>query len=66
MHGVDVGFGKDGGGGGDDRWNENLMSLAQLADMTCFSIPVNITDHTRPPKALPDVGFGSVEGFMSE
>jgi hypothetical protein len=38
----------------------------QLADMTSFSIPVNTTDHTGPPKALTDVGFGSVEGFMSE
>jgi hypothetical protein len=66
MHGIDVGFGKDRGGSGDDWWNENLTSLAQLADMTCFSIPVNIADHTGPPKALTDVCFGSIEGFMSE
>jgi hypothetical protein len=54
------------GGGGDNWRNEDLTSLAQLADMTSFSIPVNIADHTGPPKALTDVGFGSVEGFMSE
>jgi hypothetical protein len=42
------------------------MSLAQLADMTSFSIPVNIADHTGPPKTLTDVGFGSIEGFMSK
>jgi hypothetical protein len=66
MYGIDVGFGKDGGGGGDNWRNEDLTSLAQLADMTSFSMPVNIADHTGPPKALTDVGFGSVEGFMSE
>jgi hypothetical protein len=65
MHGIDVGFGKDRGGGGNDRWDEDLTSLAQLADMTSFSIPVNITDHARPPKALADVGFGGVECFMA-
>jgi hypothetical protein len=37
MHGVDVGFGEDRGRSGDDWWNENLTSLAQLADMTNFS-----------------------------
>jgi hypothetical protein len=66
MHGIDVGFGKDGGGSGDDWGNENLTSLAQLADMTSFSIPVNIADHTGPPKALTDMCFGSVEGFMTK
>jgi hypothetical protein len=44
MHSVDVGFGEYRGGSGDDRWNEDLMSLAQLADMTGFSILVNIAD----------------------
>jgi hypothetical protein len=66
MHSIDVGFGKDRGGSRNDRWNENLMSLAQLADMTSFSIPVNIAEHTGPPKALTDVSFGSVEGFVSK
>jgi hypothetical protein len=66
MHGIDVGFGKDGGGCSNDRWDEDLTSLAQLADMTSFSIPVNIADHTGPPKALTDVGLGGVECFMAE
>jgi hypothetical protein len=66
MHGVDVGFGEDGGGGGNNWGNENLTSLAQLTDMTSFSIPVNIADHTGPPKALTDVSFGSVECFVSK
>jgi hypothetical protein len=66
MHGIDIGFGEDRGGSGDDWGNEDLTSLAQLADMTSFSIPVNITDHTGPPKALTDVCFGGVEGFMTE
>jgi hypothetical protein len=75
MHGINIGFGKDRGGSGDDWGNENLTSLAQLADMTSlvqladmtsFSIPVYITDHTGPPKALADVCFGSVEGFVAE
>jgi hypothetical protein len=43
-----------------------MMCLAQLADMTSFSIPVNIADHTGPPKALTDVGFGGVECFMAK
>jgi hypothetical protein len=55
-----------GGGSGDDWRNEDLTSLVQLADMTSFSIPVNIADHTRPPEALADVCFGSVEGFMTK
>jgi hypothetical protein len=38
----------------------------QLADMASFSIPVNIADHTGPPKVLTDVRFGSIEGFMAE
>jgi hypothetical protein len=46
MHGIDVGFGEDRGGSGNDRWDEDLTSLAQLADMTSFSIPVNVADHT--------------------
>jgi hypothetical protein len=58
MHGVDVGFCKDRGGHGDDWRDEDLTSLAQLADVTSFSIPVNIADHAGPPKALTDVGFG--------
>jgi hypothetical protein len=66
MYGINIIFAKDRGRGGNDWGNENLMSLAQLADMTSFSIPVNITDHTRPPKALTDVSFGSVEGFVAE
>jgi hypothetical protein len=66
MHGIDISFGKDRGRGGDDWGNENLTSLAQLADMTSFSIPVNIADHTGPPKALADVCFSSVEGFVIE
>jgi hypothetical protein len=63
---IDVGFGEDRGGSGGDWWNKDLMSLAQLADMTSFHIPVNITDHTGPPKVLIDVGFGSIEGFVSK
>jgi hypothetical protein len=66
MHGIDIGFGKDRGRGGNDWGNEDLMSLAQLADMTSFSISVNIADHTGPPKVLTDMGFGSVEGFVAE
>jgi hypothetical protein len=66
MHGINISFGKDRSGGGDDWGNENLMSLVQLADMTSCSIPVNITDHTGPPKALTDMCFGSIEGFMTE
>jgi hypothetical protein len=66
MHSIDVGFGEDRGGSGDDSWDEDLTSLAQLADMASFSIPVNIADHTGPPKALTNVSFGSVEGFMAE
>jgi hypothetical protein len=42
------------------------MSLVQLADMTSFSIPVNITDHTGPPKALTDMSFGGIECSMAE
>jgi hypothetical protein len=64
MHGIDVGFDEDGGGSSNDRWDEDLAGLVQLADMTSFSISVNIADHTGPPKALVDVGFGSIEGFM--
>jgi hypothetical protein len=45
MHGIDVGFGKDRGGHGDDRWDEGSTSLAQLAYITSFSIPVNIADN---------------------
>jgi hypothetical protein len=58
MHGIDIGFGKDRGRSGND-WNEDLMSLMQLAD-------INITDHTGPPKALTDRGFGSIEGFVTK
>jgi hypothetical protein len=66
MHGINIGFGKDRGRGGDNWGNEDLMSLAQLADMTSFSIPVNIADHTGPPKALTDMSFGSIEGLVTK
>jgi hypothetical protein len=66
MHSIDIGFGKDRGGGGNDWGNEDLASLVQLADMTSFSIPVNITDHTGPPKALIDMSFSSVEGLVTK
>jgi hypothetical protein len=66
MHGVDVGFCEDRGGSGGDWWDEDLTSLVQLADMTSFSIPVNVADHTGPPKALTDMGFGGVECFMAK
>jgi hypothetical protein len=66
MYGIDVGFGNDSGGSGDDRWDEDLVSLVQLADMTSFSIPVNIADHAGPPKALTDVGFDGVECLMAK
>jgi hypothetical protein len=65
MHGIDIGFGKDRGRGGNDWGNEDLTSLVQLADMTSFSIPVNIADHAGPPKALTDMSFGSVEGLVT-
>jgi hypothetical protein len=61
MHGINIGFGKDRGGGGDNWENEDLMSLAQLADMTSFSIPVNIADHAGPPKTLTNVSFSSID-----
>jgi hypothetical protein len=66
MHGVDVGFCEDRGGSGDNWRDEDLTSLAQLADMTSFSIPVNVADHTGPPKVFTNVGFGGVECFMAE
>jgi hypothetical protein len=66
MHDINIGFGKDRGGGGDNWGNEDLASLAQLADMMSFSIPVNIADHAGPPKALTDVCFGSVEGLVTK
>jgi hypothetical protein len=66
MHSIDVGFGEDRGGSGDDRWDEDLASLAQLADMTSFSMPVNVADHAGPPKSFTNVGFGGVEFFMAE
>jgi hypothetical protein len=66
MHGVDVGFCEDRGGSGNDWWDEDLTSLVQLADMTSFNVPVNVADHTGPPKALTDVGFSGVEYFMAE
>jgi hypothetical protein len=47
MHSIDVGFGKDRGGSGDDWLDEDLMSLAQLADMVSFSIPVTILGHQK-------------------
>jgi hypothetical protein len=66
MRGIDIGFGKDRAGGGDDWGNEDLTSLAQLVDMTSFSIPVYITDHAGPRKALTDMSFGSIEGFVTK
>jgi hypothetical protein len=66
MHRIDVGFGEDRGGSGDDWWDEDLMSLVQLADMTSFSIRVNVTDHTEPPKVFTDVGFDGIECFMAK
>jgi hypothetical protein len=66
VHGVDVGFCKDRGGSGDDWRDKDLTRLAQLADVTSFSIPVNIADYTGPPKAFTNVGFGGVECFMAE
>jgi hypothetical protein len=66
MYGIDIGCSKDRGRGGDNWWNEDLTSLAQLADMTSFSIPVNIADHAGPPKALTDMSFVSIEGFVTE
>jgi hypothetical protein len=66
MHGINIGFGKDRGGSGDDWGNEDLVSLVQLADMTSFGIPVNIADHTGPPKVLTDMGFGSIEGLVTK
>jgi hypothetical protein len=66
MHGIDVGFGEDRGGSGDDRWDEDLASVAQLAYMTSFSIPVNVADYTGPPKVLTDMSFGGIECFMAK
>jgi hypothetical protein len=66
MHGIDIGFGKDRGGSGNDWGNEDLTSLVQLADMTSFSIPVSITDYTGPRKVLTNVSFGNVEGLVTE
>jgi hypothetical protein len=66
MHGIDIGFGEDRGGSGNDWGNEDLMSLVQLVDMTSFSIPVYIADHTGAPKVLTGVCFGSVEGFVTK
>jgi hypothetical protein len=66
MHGVDVGFCEDRGGSGDDWRDEDLTSLAQLADMTSLSIPANVTDHTGPPKVFTNVGFGGIQCFMAE
>jgi hypothetical protein len=66
MYVIDIGFGKDRGGSDNDWGNEDLMSLVQLADMESFNIPVNIANHTRPPKVLTDVSFGSIECFVTK
>jgi hypothetical protein len=63
MHGINISFGKDRGGGGNDWENEDLVSLAHI---TSFSIPVNITDHAGLPKALTDISFGSIEGLVTK
>jgi hypothetical protein len=54
------------GRSGNDWKNEDLTSLVQLADVTSFSIPVNIADHAGPPEVLADVCFGSIEGLVTE
>ena len=65
MHGIDVDFGEDRGGGGDCRGDEDLAKLAKLAKVTCLGIPLNICDETGPPEVLSDVGLGGEECFVS-
>jgi hypothetical protein len=57
MHHVDISFREDGCRSSDNWWNKDLTGLSQLANMTCFSIPMNIAGHRRPPKPLVDVCF---------
>jgi hypothetical protein len=44
MHGINIGFGKDRGRGGNDWWNEDLTSLVQLADMSFGSVECFVTE----------------------
>src|SRR5713226_1746106 len=65
VHGVHVHLGEEWSGGRNDRWDQDLVSLLELAYVAGFYIPGHILAHERPPVALHDKGVGCVEATVS-
>ena len=65
VHGVHVHFGEERSGGRDDWWDQDLVSLLELAYVAGFYVPGHISAHERPPVALHDKGIGCIEAAVS-
>ncbi len=65
VHGVHVHLGKEWSRGCDNGWDQDLVSLSELAYVAGFYIPGHISAHEWPPVVLHDKGIGCVEAAVS-
>ena len=65
VHGVHVHISEEQSRGHDDRWDQDLASLSELAYVAGFYVPGHISAHEQPPVALHDEGIGCVEAAVS-
>ena len=66
MHSVHVHLGKKWGGHCDNRQDDDLSGLAELANVACMHIPCNVASNERPPVLFGDERMSGVKPTMSD
>jgi hypothetical protein len=65
VHSVDINFGEERGWCCNYGRDENLASLANLAEVTGANKPNNVGLHMGPPETFGDSGAGRIKSFMA-
>jgi len=66
MHSVHVHLGEKQGRHCDDRWDNNLSGLAELANVARTHIPCDVVSDERPPVSFGDERVSGVKPVMSD
>ena len=65
VHSVHVHLGEEWGRHCDDRWDDNLSGLAELANVAHMYIPCNVTSNEGPPVLFSDEHVSGVKPMVS-
>jgi len=66
MHSVHVHLGEEQGRHCNDRQDDNLSGLAELANVACTHIPCDVASNERPPVLFGDKCISGIKPAMSD